>query len=559
MKKAMSQSKLVTILNGLAIGFLSLLILFIFLYMFQGFRLDRITATRIMLTKSQIEFIRISNYLTEQARAFAATGKQEYLDNYQRELETAKSRERIVETVNNSDMVPGEKALFNEMMRLSNELVTPEKQALDLAKNQNISEALSQVYNPSYSEKVNSIRANSEQLTHDFEKRETGIVLNALFFMNTYRALMVLSAVLVAIIQLINMLVVKKKIIRPMFYVKDYMNLLSEGKLSEPFDLEADTSEIGQLAYSIQHLKIELQKYIQDISKNLREIGDGNLSIAVDLDYIGEFAPIKQSITDILASLNQTMSNIDHVAYQVAVGSDQTAAGVQSLSQGTTEQASAIEQLSATIIEIANRIQSNANTSNEATQMATEAEEQLAVGTQYMREMTHAMTRISSASSEISKIINTINDIAFQTNILALNAAVEAARAGAAGKGFAVVADEVRNLAAKSAEAATTTTALIQNALDAVAEGSEKADETKEALDAVSGRAEELNRLMQELSVSSKEQSDQIGQISIGVQQISSVVQTTSATSEESAATSEELNTQAQMLKSLIAQFKLKK
>ena len=43
-----------------------------------------------------------------------------------------------------------------------------------------------------------------------------------------------------------------------------------------------------------------------------------------------------------------------------------------------------------------------------------------------------------------------------------------------------------------------------------------------------------------------------------GERQISEVVQTNSATSEESAAASEELSGQAQMLKSLIENFKLK-
>ena len=59
------------------------------------------------------------------------------------------------------------------------------------------------------------------------------------------------------------------------------------------------------------------------------------------------------------------------------------------------------------------------------------------------------------------------------------------------------------------------------------------------------------------ISSASKEQADEIEQISIGLEQISKVVQHNSAVSEETAAASQELNSQAEMLKELVSYFKL--
>ena len=61
-----------------------------------------------------------------------------------------------------------------------------------------------------------------------------------------------------------------------------------------------------------------------------------------------------------------------------------------------------------------------------------------------------------------------------------------------------------------------------------------------------------------EITTAADRQAEEISQVTTGMDQISSVVQTNSATAEESAAASEELSSQAQLLKSLVARFKLR-
>lgn len=302
-----------------------------------------------------------------------------------------------------------------------------------------------------------------------------------------------------------------------------------------------------------------IRKPINKMVEASKRMADGDLDITLEIDTKDEIGVLAKAFIRMTANMNEVMTNINAASEQVASGSRQVSDSSMSLSQGATEQASSIEQLTASIEEIASQTRLNAQNANQANELAESAKHNAVQGNTQMQLMLKSMDEINDSSNNISKIIKVIDEIAFQTNILALNAAVEAARAGQHGKGFAVVAEEVRNLAARSANAAKETTALIEGSIKKVEGGTKIANETAVALVQIVGSIEKVSNLVGDIAVASNEQAIGVDQVNQGISQIADVVQTTSATSEETAAASEELSSQAEMLKHQVARFKLRR
>lgn len=463
--------------------------------------------------------------------------------------------EQYLSTIKKSMINAKEMGYYNTIEDEFEKYVKVETEVIALGKQNKKTEAQALLENEAapHSDKV---KAAVNDLIN--EKTTTGDQLSASLSLQGNVAKIIIIAVifLSLAISLIIARIISKNISKPAGEMANAAKRLADGDLSVEINIDS-ADEIGQLGAAFKDTIQSLKAYITDLSANLAKLAQGNLCIKKSVEYKGDFIELEKSMQGIAVSLNEALSQIDQTSGQVSSGSQQLSDGAQTLAQGTAEQASSIEELSSTITEISDHIKKNAENAAKANEDVTTVCTEIETSNQHMKQMVDAMSQISESSGEIGKIVKTIEDIAFQTNILALNAAVEAARAGEAGKGFAVVADEVRNLASKSAEAAKSTTLLIEHSKEQVESGTRVADETAKSLIEVMKSANRVSSRIEQISKASNQQSGAIGQVTTGINQVSSVIQTNSATAEESAAASEELSGQAKLLKDLVDKFQL--
>ena len=276
---------------------------------------------------------------------------------------------------------------------------------------------------------------------------------------------------------------------------------------------------------------------------------------------IGLFVLISVSIVVVLVmrninnALKRVADGMGASAEQVTSASGQVSSASQSLAQGASEQASSLEESSAALEEMASMTRQNADNAGKADVLMGATKKVVGEGSRAVKQVSGAIDLIKNSARETAKIIKTIDEIAFQTNLLALNAAVEAARAGEAGKGFAVVAEEVRNLARRAADAAKTTSELIETSqknADTSVTMVENLTQTFVGIEESSGK---VATLVSEIAAASKEQAQGIEQVNTGVAEMDKVVQQNAANAEESASASEELSSQAEELKVMVGEL----
>jgi methyl-accepting chemotaxis protein len=342
-----------------------------------------------------------------------------------------------------------------------------------------------------------------------------------------------------------------RRFIKPIRVLDDNAKQLETGDTSVEVQINR-TDEIGDLQGSVKHLA----EFMREQARVIEQISAGNLDVAYTPNSARD--TVGNSLVKMIANNNDMLFKVRQASTELFSISAQAARGAQSLAENSSEQAATIEAFNDLLGEIQSESEQNLAVARQTNHDIDEAGSLMANCQNSMSSLVASMQTINDSSRDITKVIKVIDDIAFQTNILALNAAVEAARAGQHGKGFSVVAEEVRNLAAKSAQAAKETAALIEDSMDKVTEGRRLTDETSANMQAVADIAVKNVTSVGRITELSEHQKAAVVELNTRLSEMVNAVQSIASTAEESAAFSEEMSAQAELLSELVNRYRLR-
>ncbi|MCQ4105636.1 Cache 3/Cache 2 fusion domain-containing protein [Erwinia persicina] len=304
--------------------------------------------------------------------------------------------------------------------------------------------------------------------------------------------------------------------------------------------------------------RIWLSQPLQQVITLAQQYAAGNLLATLETRRQDEVGQLIVAINGIGDGLERVVAQVRHAADEIASGTEAIVSSSSNISEQISRQASSVEETSASMEQLGATVEQNAGNVTQALQLVGEAAEAVSHGSATVGQSVLTMSDIKSASQGIADITQVIESIAFQTNILALNAAVEAARAGENGKGFAVVAAEVRALAQRSAHSAKEIDHLIADSLRKVVQGHDLSEQTRQAMDNITGRMEQVKVLMSEINVASHEQSTGIGHVNIAMAQIGQATHQSSELVMHSEQTAQELSRKGHHLNELVQVFSVK-
>ncbi len=348
------------------------------------------------------------------------------------------------------------------------------------------------------------------------------------------------------------MLMVGRRVIKPLHTIRDAMVKVAGGDLAVETGYVDRKDEIGALAGALEIFKQQAHDKLKiEAQERDRNAGASARQRAIE-NYVGEFeGMVRQSLQQLgeaSAAMRGTSSNLSTVSSQT---NERVAVAEKSSSDASLSVesvASASEQLSASIDDISQQAAHAAGIASRAVDQA--------------RQTDGTVQGLAKSAGRIGEVVGLINTIAAQTNLLALNATIEAARAGEAGRGFAVVASEVKSLASQTAKATDEISEQIADiqkvagdAIDAIKRIGGIIGEVNEVATAIAAAVQEQGTATQEITRSTQYAAQGTKSVLENMAGVKTDADTAAAAAHNVKQASETLETQSRHLGSQVTEF----